>query len=145
MSSLTTSYRLGAGKPCGTTAKRRRPDKATVRRKIKNLQTGVELDGDYDTLTNRLTPDGATTGIIVRFDEWAISRLRGKLPTERGVYAMSLLADTPEVSDIYRLTASGWNDAKGDFLTDAGLDWLQQYNDTHGLIRLIAEPKTKEA
>lgn len=118
---------------------------ATVRRKIKNRQTGVELDGDYDTLTNRLTPDGATTGIIVRFDEWAISRLRGKLPTERGVYAMSLLADTPEVSDIYRLTASGWNDAKGDFLTDAGLDWLQQYNDTHGLIRLIAEPKTKEA
>ena len=118
---------------------------ATARRKIKNRQTGVELDGDYDTLTNRLTPDGATTGIIVRFDEWAISRLPGKLPTERGVYALALHADTPEVSKIYRLTALGWKDAKGIFLTDDGLDRLQQHNDSHGLIRLIAEPKTKEA
>ena len=118
---------------------------ATVRRKIKNLQTGVELDGDYDTLTNRLTPDGATTSIVVRFSEWAISRLRDGLPTERGVYAMVPYTNIPELSMIYRLTTSGWEDASQAPLSDDGLDWLQQYNDCSGLIRLIAEPKTKEA
>ena len=118
---------------------------ATARRKIKNLQTGVELDGDYDTVTNRLTPDGATTSIIVRFNEWAISRLRDRLPTERGVYAMLPYADVPEMSMIYRLTTSGWKDASQAPLSAAGVDWLQQYNDSHGLIRLIAEPETKEA
>ena len=118
---------------------------ATVRRKIKNLQTGVEQDGDYDTVTNRLTPDGATTSIIVRFSEWAISRLRDTPPTERGLYATAPHANTPEMSMIYRLTISGWKNASQAPLTDDGVDWLQQYNDTHGLIRLIAEPKTKEA
>ena len=112
------------------------------RRRIKNLKTGVVMDGLYDTLTGRFTPDGASTSLQVLYTEWAVNRIPLELPTEDGVYAVASWRHRLESAYIYRLGRGRWQGGDGGHLDDTQMGELRMHHENLGLVRLSATGPT---
>ena len=108
------------------------------RRRIKNLKTGVVMDGYLETPTRHFTPDGASTSFQVLYTEWAVNRLPLELPTENGVYAVASWRHRLEAAYIYRLHRGRWRGGEGRDLNATQMEVLRMQHESLGLVRLSA-------
>ena len=112
------------------------------RRRIKNLKTGVVMDGYWETPTRHFTPDGASTSLQVLYTEWAVNRIPLELPTEDGVYAVASWRHRLESAYIYRLVRGRWQGGDGGHLDDTQMGELRMQHENLGLVRLSATGPT---
>lgn len=113
------------------------------RRRIKNLKTGVVMDGYWETPTGHFTPDGASTSFQVLYTEWEVSRILLELPTEDGIYGVANYRDRPEIGYTYRLVRDRWVDASGASVLNATqMEVLRMHHREYGLVRLSATGPT---
>lgn len=112
------------------------------RRRIKNLKTGVVMDGYLETPTRHFTPDGASTSFRLLDTEWEVNRIPLELPTENGLYGMANYRHRPEVGYIYRLRQGCWQGGGGSDLDDVQVAALRMHHENFGLVRLSATGPT---